>query len=184
MSNLESLFDQLHTVANSGLLPFLVIGGHAVNGYGYARTTLDLDLLIPENQTAGWIKWAADNGYKLHQKTESFIQFRVSQAEPALFPLDLMVVSPETFDKLYQNRQSLAFGKSILPAPDPRHLIALKLHAMKNVARRNLGKDLPDIIQIMKHCHIEVDDPVLLGILDKYGTGEIKSQIFKSFSHE
>ena len=39
------IFQRLRAVADAHSLEFLLIGGHAVNAHGYARTTLDVDLL-------------------------------------------------------------------------------------------------------------------------------------------
>jgi hypothetical protein len=49
-----ALFEQLHTETRARGLDFLVIGGLAVNFYGYSRDTADLDLLIRRESRAEW----------------------------------------------------------------------------------------------------------------------------------
>ncbi|MCB0335165.1 MAG: hypothetical protein KDD62_02635 [Bdellovibrionales bacterium] len=42
--------------AESKDMPFLVIGGHAVNAYGISRQTGDIDLLVPKEAHSAWDK--------------------------------------------------------------------------------------------------------------------------------
>jgi hypothetical protein len=43
LSDEPDIFQLLVDAANAADLEFILIGGHAVNARGYARTTLDLD---------------------------------------------------------------------------------------------------------------------------------------------
>ena len=50
----EDFFERLAREAADASLTFMVVGGHAVNAYGYQRTTLDVDLLISESALGAW----------------------------------------------------------------------------------------------------------------------------------
>ncbi len=56
-------------------LRFLVIGGLAVNHYGYSRETGDLDFFISLSDRAEWMKLLQDFGYASHNDGGNFIQY-------------------------------------------------------------------------------------------------------------
>jgi hypothetical protein len=79
-----------------------------------------------------------------------------------------MLVDESTFEKLWVEARVLNFAGVSFRAPKSLHLIALKLHALKNPARAARGKDLPDIIQLMRIAEVDLADPELEGILKRY----------------
>ena len=50
----EDFFEQLAREAQDASLTFMLVGGHAVNAYGYQRTKLDVYLLIAESALGAW----------------------------------------------------------------------------------------------------------------------------------
>ena len=66
------------------------------------------------------------------------------------------------------NRQSL-------PVPKPLNLIALKLHAMRNLERFKKGKDLPDILNLISICQIDTDSREFTEVLNRYASDETRS---------
>ncbi len=46
MDNMEIIFDVVGRVLPAVGVEFLLIGGHAVNHYGYSRATIDVDFMI------------------------------------------------------------------------------------------------------------------------------------------
>lgn len=149
-------------------LPLLVIGGHAVNGYGYSRTTVDVDFLIAADDLPAWRKALEDMGWRWSGQTETFAKFLPPETEPPSLPVDLMLVTRTTFAKLQVEKHELKFGATRLPAPQPLFLIALKLHAMKNEHRRALGRDLPDILQIIRLGNIDTNGVDFQQIVARY----------------
>jgi hypothetical protein len=85
-----------------------------------------------------------------------------------------MLVSSETFAKLHAEKNELHFGDTRLPVPKPMHLIALKLHAMKNPERLKRGKDLPDILNLISICAIDTSGQEFTLILDRYANDETR----------
>lgn len=49
-----SLLATIVNEANSKTLPFLVIGGHAVNAHGFSRFTKDVDFLVRRENSREW----------------------------------------------------------------------------------------------------------------------------------
>src|SRR4051812_22242263 len=78
-------------------LRFLLIGGYAVGAHGFTRTTLDVDFLVNRGDRDLWLKKIEGAGLKKIAETTTFIQFSQEVGDG----LDLMIVSGETFEKLW-----------------------------------------------------------------------------------
>ena len=51
-------------------LPFLVMGGLAINAHGYARQTADIDLLAQKVRREDWKKLMVAAGYQVFQEQD------------------------------------------------------------------------------------------------------------------
>jgi hypothetical protein len=173
------IFRLIEQASRSQNLPLLVIGGHAVNAYGYSRTTLDVDFLIAIESFSKWRPALESLGYTWQGQTENFARLDPPKTNPASFPIDVMFVSAETFKKLHGNCVDLDFGGATLPVPKPIHLIALKLHAMRNPERFKKGKDLPDILNLVSICNIDPRGEEFLAILDRYANHETRDIVLR-----
>lgn len=161
-------------------LPVLMIGGHAVNFYGYNRTTLDVDFLIAVDHLPAWRVGFESIGYKWIGQTENFV--RLEPGDAGSFPVDVMIVASETFRKLLAARVECLIGTAKLYVPKPLHLIALKLHAMKNPGRLRQGKDLLDIVNLISLCNIDIEAQEFQDILDRYANEEIRNLVLRSIA--
>lgn len=172
----EDFFESFERESRAAGLTFLVIGGHAVNAYGYQRTTLDADFLIQEASLGAWRAFLTKRGYACVHISDAFAQFRSADAVPR-FPVDLLLVNDETFKKLSDKKQARAVGGAMLSVPDPLHLIALKLHALRNRERAKLGKDLQDVIGLIHRCKVDVQSAEFEEILTRYADENTRNEI-------
>lgn len=170
-----TLFERLADAAAREGLGVLVIGGHAVNAYGYSRTTVDVDFLVAVSCFPKWRVVFESAGYRWAGQTETFARMDPPVTDPPSLPVDVMLVSPETFERLYAERKVLNFGNAPLPVPKPLHLIALKLHAMRNPERFKKGKDLPDILNLISICQIDPKNREFQAVLDRYANEETRN---------
>ena len=92
-------FCDLEQQASTRRLPFLVIGGFAVNFYGYSRDTADLDLLICRKSVAAWRELFSQFGYSVDRDAEAFIQ--LAPPSDGEWPVDLMLVGEPTFAPMW-----------------------------------------------------------------------------------
>lgn len=172
----ESFFQKLARDADKAGLQFLIIGGNAVNAYGYNRTTLDVDLLITENALKDWRSFWESKGYRCVHQAEAFCQLRPADDAKSL-PVDLMIVSSDTYRKIEQDQQIIEIGEQQLKAPSPLHLIAMKLHACRNTERAQSGKDLQDILGLITHCEIDANSVDFNEVLERYADEQTKQEL-------
>lgn len=149
-----SVFDICLKAHEQGLRS-LLIGGHAVIAHGHPRNTFDLDLAVARPTVDQWRDFILAEGYAVHHEATTFIQF-IPPCDQVL-PLDLMIVSVETFEK---------FEKEGLPVPSLErqglrmvsleHLLALKSHAVRHGHAGRVEKDVDGVIGLVKANHLDV----------------------------
>lgn len=167
-----------HLLAQAGLqgLPFLLIGGHAVFAHGHPRTTLDVDLIIPENSVSAWKNWVELHHYTLLQETPAFLQFqKTCESGP---PLDLMKTDPKTYQQLESEHLKQDFAGTTLPVVSLFHLLALKLHSLKSSSRQ-LSSDLQDILILVRKNRIDPASPRFQDILSQYADTKTKTKVLR-----
>ncbi len=169
-------FVQLRAVADEENLELIIIGGHAVNSHGYLRTTVDIDLMIPETQLEAWKTALRGLGYSLFHETNAFAQFR-EPTEVETFPIDIMIVSDETFDKMKARAETKALMDAEHLVPRALELIALKLHALRDPVRAAKGMDLADILALARGEGLSLENPDFKAILQKYADEQTQGEI-------
>lgn len=152
-------------------LAFLVIGGHAVNLYGYARETADLDFLACSDDRLAWITLFASLGYYIFSEASSFAQL-ASDKETA-WPVDLMFVRPTTFKPMLDASHVVEFYGTTSRVPALEHLIALKLHAIKNTRRHRFLKDFLDVENLIRVNQLNMKSENIRRLFEKYATLEV-----------
>lgn len=134
--------------AESRDMPFLVIGGHAVNAYGIARQTADLDLLIPLAHRDRWCTLMERIKYHPDQLDDHFARFQ--PPDLAYWPIDFMFVDDDTFEKLYADGSPMAIGVAEPRVVSARHLLTLKIHALRQGQEHRRAKDLGDAAALLR----------------------------------
>ena len=163
--------EPIASLSQSRRLPFLLSGGHAVILHGYARTTFDLDLVIRRSDRQGWLGLLTELGYRPFHEGPTFYQFTPSAG--AVFPLDLMYVSDETFAGLTAEAMTRRIGNCEPRVVSLLHLLALKCHAVRHGHPGRVLKDADDLIQLIHINHIDVDAPPVRELVLKHGTAEL-----------
>ena len=86
-------------------------------------------------------------------------------------PIHAMFVAAETFGKMWAKSVPHTYGGSQLRVPSIAHLIALKLHALKNSPERQ-GKDMRDIIHLLELNPGVVSKQELRQLCTRYASAE------------
>lgn len=168
----------LAAAAGAEGLDCVLVGGNAVNLYTYHRTTFDVDLLIRETDRASWTSYFERWGYATFHATNNFIRMRFAADPAGALPVDLMLADADTFQKIRAGRREREVGGGArLAIPDPLHLIAMKLHALRSAHRVEGGVDFADVTQLIRAEKIDVRSPAFREILDRHASEAIKARI-------
>lgn len=166
-------------------LESLLVGGNAVNLLGYTRTTFDVDLLVPEPDVERWITFLAQSGFTIFHRTANFVRLWFAADPGAALPIDLMLADTETFRKMQAGSQRCDLGNDLhLTIPSALHLIALKLHALRNPARLESGIDLQDVKHLIKTVGIDVSGREFQEIAKRYATENVLSRLLAELGRE
>lgn len=176
----ESFFSGLLRISQEQKLQFLVVGGNAINSYGYQRTTFDIDIAVPEEQSGAWKQQFQSMGYEIYFATNAFYRFKAKNEEKKLlFPVDLMILSSDTFENLRAGGAPRPMGNVSVPVPSPLHLVAMKLHALRQPLRAKQGKDLTDIMGLICAAEIDVRSDEFQSILLKHADSATREQLLR-----
>ena len=177
-----SFFESIAAGTAKRQLPYLVIGGHAINLYGFARETADLDFLICADDRPGWLEFLTSLGYHVFSEGGNFIQL-ASDQETA-WPLDLMLVRKKTFQPMLADSREVEFYGTTARTPSLDHLIALKLHALKNTRLNRFLKDFLDVENLIRINGLDIKSKRIRRLFDDYGTLELYEKMCTTLDRE
>jgi len=177
-----SLFAKIHEEAQRRRLRFLVIGGLAVNHYGFSRDTSDLDFFISQPERTQWMNLLSDLGYTKYVDGGPFLQY--SPPTQHAWPVDLMVVQEKTFAPMFDaSREADLFGMKTR-VPSLEHLIALKLHALKHTRMHRFLKDFLDVENLMRINRLDIKSAEIRELFEKFGTTDVYEKMSRSLAGE
>lgn len=162
-------------------LPFLLIGGHAVAAHGHARMTFDVDFLARASDREAWMGRAAAGGLGCVAQSDNFAQFAAGEDGEAF---DLMFVSDDTFAGMQAAAVSADLGPVRVPVPSLRHLIALKLHALRHAPEVRMSKDASDIEMLLRRNGVSLADPAWRELFLRHGTADLLAAFERILRHE
>lgn len=152
-----------------GLLS-LVIGGYAVAAHGHTRATFDVDLLVRRTDHDAWIARVTRAGLRPFGEKTAFAQFSQPGGGDGL---DLMFVDDSTFERMWQASEERDFGGCPGRVPCLEHLLALKLHVLKQSLPHRTAKDAEDVELLVRRNKLNLHDPLYEQLFLKYGTREL-----------
>jgi len=126
-----------------------LIGGLAMQAYGFSRVTMDVDLLVEAGEREAVVSFMESLGYETLHASEAFSNHLHS--EPARGRVDFAYVDAATADRLFAACRLVpgVLGRTVA-VPSPEHLIAMKVHAAKNDSSRLL-REMGDIEYLLRH---------------------------------
>ena len=161
-------------------LRFLVIGGWAVAAHGHTRMTFDVDFLIRREERQSWFRRTAQAGIEIRHETRTFAQL-VEPRTAAV--LDLMLVSDDTFEGLWRVSAEVDFGECRARVPSLDHVLALKLHVLKQGLAHRTAKDAEDVEMLARRHGLNLSDPHYEALFLKHGTRELLDTFIRILSH-
>ena len=154
-------------------IPLLVIGGHAVGAHGAQRDTVDLDCLVVAERREEMKAFLESRGFEETARHESFSRYRHGSLTYPL--LDVMQVDARTWELMWGGSQLKEIRGLPVRVHAVIHLIALKLHAIRQNPDREL-QDADDIVRLLRvNAHLYSNEDLravferyqLLPLLDK-----------------
>ncbi len=155
----------------------VLVGGWALNAYGVSRQTLDIDFVCTDDSLARWKSVLSACSYRPIYQSDLFVKFRSDQE--GLFDIDFLFVEPSTLAVLSLAGMDLSVGTAVFRVPRLLDLIAMKLHALKHNAARRGGKDLADIVALVKANDLDVATESFKTLCAKYGGAGVREAIAK-----
>jgi len=128
---------------------YAVIGGLAMNAWGYSRFTNDIDIVVPRADRPRVLAFAESLGYEAIYVSDGFSNHQ-HREERAWGRLDFMYVDDATAGKIFTTAESRqVVGDAVAPVVRPEYLIAMKLLALKNAPDHRMG-DARDIEYLLR----------------------------------
>lgn len=155
---------------------FLLISGRSLEAHGLVRFTKDVDFLVATHDIPVISGLLTRVGYSKFAETAVFSRWR--HASMMVDDVDVMFVSPATFEKLLVDSKMFEIGPVSVRVPSIPSLIALKLHAMNSNEER-LDKDGRDVAELLRLNPGVIDKAGLEALFTKYGC----ARLFPQFSH-
>jgi predicted nucleotidyltransferase len=156
-------------------LPFLIIGGNAVIAYGYARMTRDLDLMVREQDRRMWDELMQSLDYSQYEVSRAFQMYNPGPAH--LPPVDLMLVDAATMEKLANGAQTVDMEGTNVRIPSLVHLIALKLHALRQGDLHRHTRDFGDVVELVLINKVDLASAEYAAILERYADAATREKL-------
>jgi predicted nucleotidyltransferase len=175
-----AFFTELETEARARGLDFLVIGGLAVNFYGYSRDTADLDLLIQKDDRTAWLELFITLKYAVEHDAGPFVQLTPPQS--GAWPVDLMLVAEPTFKPMLSESKEVDMYGARMRIPNLLHLLALKLHALKHTRAHRFLKDFQDVEGLVRINKLDLRAKNVRELFLKYGNLDLYEKIRRAYT--
>jgi hypothetical protein len=127
--------------------PWAIVGGVALAAYGLARTTLDLDFVVPAAVQEDLVSFMEAEGYATLHRSSGYSNHL--HPDPERGRVDFVYVSGDTQTLLFEAKREVEGpGGRAVPVPKPEHLIAMKVQAMTDDRGRTF-QELADIRHLL-----------------------------------
>jgi predicted nucleotidyltransferase len=173
-----SVFDFITVEFRKAKIPFVLIGGFAVNYYRVTRATADIDILMTDLDFQTALPLLEKRGYQLVTQTDLFVRFVHRECE--WMDLDIMFIDRDTINGIVKEGKEVEMLGTKVTVPSLEHLIALKLHSIKHNPEHREFRDLGDIVELIRRNQLDVRSDGFRDLCLKYGTDELYRKILES----
>jgi len=178
MNPMQSIFTSIINVLNENKIEHVLVGGLAVNYYGFSRVTQDMDfmMVVPDtNKIVAIMKNAGFTSYSV----QPLVMFFKNPNDP--IRVDFLRIDPETFSQIMQSAISTEILGCPIKIPSLSNLLAMKLHSLNQSPVR--GKDFEDIVWLSIFNKVD-EKNILHPLAKKYATEALYQQIYEKINHE
>ena len=136
-------------------IPFATVGALALHTYGYSRATNVVDLLIGRDAQDRLIAFLEKRGFQTLHRSDGYSNHL--HANPDFGRLDVIYVDEDTRRKMFAEARPVSLAGMSVVVPNPEHLAAMKIHAMKNDPSRAF-QEMADIQFLMRLPGVDRDE--------------------------
>lgn len=168
MTSLDTILETVSTKLPAAGVDCLLIGGFAVNYYGYTRNTLDIDFMFLADHQAQVKSAMTQAGFINVTILENVLFF---SAPGSSFRVDFLRTDSKTMQMLLMNAGKIKMHGHEVRIPALKDLIAMKVFALSNNQAKRAGKDLPDIAYLTVIHDLNLDSDIR-PICTQFGTSQ------------
>jgi len=170
-------FKMLSEICDTLKIDVIVIGAYAVGAHGYQRATADVDFMVDEESADAIGEKLLDYGYEEAVRTEIAVRYMPTNKDDDNIYIDIILVNPATFKEVLTDAKKESYEGSTFYVPSLNHIIALKLHAIKQQPNKRKYKDLNDILELISFNKMDVRSKEFKDLCLKFGTEELYKEI-------
>ncbi len=178
--NHPTVFDLIATEFKKAGIDCVLIGDFAVNAHHYSRSTQDIDFMIDQKDAPKTAQILKNNGFSLFHDHSNFMRWQGSKEYP--WVVDLVFTDRATMDKLMAEGLEKEVAGCRMRVPSLEHLLAMKLHALKQEPERRETKDWLDIVQLIEVNKVNVKSDNFRKLCLKVGTPALYKRILQHAS--
>lgn len=158
-------------LATKDIVPILV-GGWALNAHGIVRQTIDFDVMIADDDGPGFQAAIESVGYRKVFQNELFARYQATGGK-TLPDIDCLFCPGETYAQIAAQGTRRDLAGLTLVIPVPRHLLAMKLHALKHGATSRNAKDFQDALELIRRDGVKVGSGEFSDFCLRFGNADI-----------
>ena len=171
----QEIIQAMADVASDHDIPLLLVWGWALSAYGVSRQTIDVDFVGSDADLPRIRACLEALGYREAFRNELFVKFRsTGEGGP---DVDFLLMTDDTLAKLLHDCVWTTVGASRLRVPSLRHLIGMKLHALKYGRARRGSKDLADIEALVRANDLDVSSESFRDLCLRYADRTVYREI-------
>ncbi len=146
--DLRRVFGIVKVACEAAGARWAVIGGVAMNAYGHARNTFDVDIVAESVYRVGILDGCAKSGFRVLHDVPAFSNLLHDDRD--LGRLDFMWLDEITGSRIFRAARVLSVpdGPDVL-VPAPEHLVAMKVKGIQNQPTR-VFRDATDIQHLLR----------------------------------
>ena len=156
-------------------VPLLLIGGNALQAFGYTRATLDVDCLIAVESAERLKEVLGANGFPWVGGMALFHEFW-HHGRKDESPIHAMRVDATTFGKMWSRSIPAEISGIPLRVPCLPHLLALKLFSAKQNPKRH-NKDFQDVCILLQKNPDKISREELGQVCQQYASQEAVNEL-------
>ncbi|MEM9291507.1 MAG: nucleotidyl transferase AbiEii/AbiGii toxin family protein [Acidobacteriota bacterium] len=166
LRRLGSFFDQLH-------MPWAVVGSLGMAAYGVQRDSPNITVLTAVEAREPLLGFLTEEGYVTTQSSGASSRHRHRDRHRGR--IVVLYIRGDTAHTIFSNTQPRQVLPEVeAPVPQPKHLVALKVHALTQDPRRRT-RDLEDIRNLLRSG--QVPQMAVQAIFEQRGLSKLFPQV-------